>query len=185
LLASGGEDRIVRLWSVKDGRATQLASLPCNDHILSLSFRPDGRVLAIATWDGEVILEDLVRLLHWSSRDVSSLGPPLSGRHGSQGPESGEETPEKIILQGHVGQVHRVVFTPDGRRVATAGGDHMVKIWDSRTGQQLLQLDGAREPMHALAFSSDGRLLATAGENQIIHVWSGSAKTPDTPAEEE
>ncbi|MFM9960467.1 MAG: WD40 repeat domain-containing protein [Planctomycetaceae bacterium] len=40
---------------------------------------------------------------------------------------SGQET---LTLKGHTGGVVSVTFTPDGKRLASAGTDGTIKIWD-------------------------------------------------------
>ena len=43
-------------------------------------------------------------------------------------------------LEGHTGIVNDLAFDPAGERVATAGADGSVRIWDPRTGEQQVAL---------------------------------------------
>src|SRR5262249_6383423 len=47
-----------------------------------------------------------------------------------------------FTLIGHTYWVNSVCFSPDGQRLATASGDQTVKVWDARTGQELLTIKG-------------------------------------------
>ena len=58
-----------------------------------------------------------------------------------------------------------VAFTPDGARLATSSGDGTVKIWDAKSGKELLTLQGHSGRVLGLAISADGTRLATAGED--------------------
>jgi len=70
-----------------------------------------------------------------------------------------------------------VAFSPDGRRLASASGDWItladgeVKVWDVRTGAELLVLGGHITSVWSVAFSPDGRRLATAGMDQTVKLW--------------
>jgi WD40 repeat protein/tRNA A-37 threonylcarbamoyl transferase component Bud32 len=67
------------------------------------------------------------------------------------------------VLRGHLDTVHGIAFSPDGKRLASAGEDLMVKIWDMTTGEEALTLRGHTQAILRVAFSPDGRRLASAG----------------------
>jgi hypothetical protein len=59
--------------------------------------------------------------------------------------------------RGHYGSVLAVTFSPDGRRIASAGYDKTIKVWDAGSGQVLLTLKGHSDVVWHVAFSPDGR----------------------------
>jgi WD40 repeat protein/class 3 adenylate cyclase len=66
----------------------------------------------------------------------------------------------RMTRTGHTAEVNDVVFSPDGKRLASSSEDG-VRVWDSATGQQLLFL-GDRPNAYDVAFSPDGSHLAFA-----------------------
>jgi WD40 repeat protein/tRNA A-37 threonylcarbamoyl transferase component Bud32 len=56
-----------------------------------------------------------------------------------------------------------VCYSPDGRHLASAARDHMVKIWDAQSGAEVLTLRGHTGPVESLSYSPDGTRLASAG----------------------
>jgi WD40 repeat protein len=68
-----------------------------------------------------------------------------------------------------------MVFSPDGERVATSLGDGSVKIWDTKTGDELLDLLGHTTPVTGVDFSPDGRYLATSSPDGTVRKWDASS----------
>jgi WD40 repeat protein len=63
-----------------------------------------------------------------------------------------------------------VTFSPDGRRLAVAGRNGLIRIWNTTSGAQERDIatDGRR--IRALAFSPDGRWLAAAGTSPSVRI---------------
>ena len=72
------------------------------------------------------------------------------------------------ILEGHAG-FRSVMFSPDGRRLASAS--NMVQIWDAETGALQQTLQGHTMLITSVAFSHDGRRLASASYDMTVRIW--------------
>jgi hypothetical protein len=64
-----------------------------------------------------------------------------------------------------------VVFSHDSRQLASASGDHAVKIWDAVTGECLQTLQGHGDSVESVVFSHDSRQLASASYDCIVKIW--------------
>jgi WD40 repeat protein len=67
-----------------------------------------------------------------------------------------------------------VAFHPDGSRLATAGVDGKVRIWDTKTGLETLALRGHPDMVNGTSFSPDGRRLAAVGIDGTLTVWDSA-----------
>jgi WD40 repeat protein len=79
-----------------------------------------------------------------------------------------------FTLRGHTSWINDVVFSPDGTRLATAGDDRTIKLWDAATGQEVLTLRGHTGGVGCIAFSPDGRKLASGGVDTLVLVWDAT-----------
>ncbi len=73
------------------------------------------------------------------------------------------------------GEKHTVAFSPDGKRVVTAGFTAKIRLWDATTGMKLAELNAAGDPVISAIFSPNGQQVLTTGFNGTVGVWDASS----------
>jgi WD40 repeat protein/serine/threonine protein kinase/tetratricopeptide (TPR) repeat protein len=81
-----------------------------------------------------------------------------------------------LTLRGHADNVRTVAWNRDGTRLASAGADQAVKVWDAATGENVLTLHGHTGGVTSLAWSPDGTRLASADEDRTVRIWDAASR---------
>jgi len=143
-LLSGSSDGTARLWDVAKGKELKAFRLADPREVRGAPISPDGKVVAAAVRYGSVVAWDA---------------------------ESGKELASR---KGHDGEAWSVSFAPDGKTLASGGGDWgkpgSVKLWDTATWKEKRVIAHPHEVL-SVCFSPDGARLAVAGMGRHVHVW--------------
>ncbi len=103
--------------------------------------------------------------------DRQRPGPGEDDLRGFEWDYLGKLCNRDLVLRGHRGRVGAMAFSLDGRVLATASDDRVVKIWDTAGWRELATLTGHERAVVDLAFSKDGRELFTGSFDGSVRRW--------------
>ena len=64
-----------------------------------------------------------------------------------------------------------MVFSPDGRQIASGSNDNTVRLWDAQTGAPGAILSGHTDSVYSVVFSPNGLQIASGSEDRTVRLW--------------
>jgi WD40 repeat protein len=75
------------------------------------------------------------------------------------------------VASRHDDVIQYLAFSPNGKILASAGYDRLIKLWDLKAGKLLHVLKDHSDSVYSLAFSPDSTLLVSGGADRAVKVW--------------
>lgn len=200
-------DGNARIWRTSDGSLERTVPLPgtitASDSsvVNGSALRPDGGAILAP------VMDDHGQLTQWQLFDLASgqfAGKPFPASYlrlsnkiafspdGTRLGSVGEDQCGTIIdlltgkLTGpsfkHGGSLFDLDWSPDGKRLLTAGLHPAAKLWDGVTGERLLRsMQIGDKPTRAARWSADGRCIITRSDEKLVRVWDAATAEAVTP----
>jgi WD40 repeat protein/serine/threonine protein kinase len=182
----------LRLWALQGGKPRLLPTLEFSRDAggpMSLAFAPNGQLLASGSKFGHLYLWDiskpqspreLWRLTdEWMVFDIK-FSPDgktlalLSQRENGIRMIEIDTGRELMPLRGHGCIINEIAFSPDGTRIASAGNDWNISVWDLSGHKDPITLKGHEDDVISVAFSPDGKTLLSGSFDKTVRLWDVS-----------
>jgi WD40 repeat protein/transcriptional regulator with XRE-family HTH domain len=187
LLASAGYDGSIELWDMATRvRLQVLRNLDAIDTMfLGIAWSPDGHYLACGSYLQGVLVWDMrtrtrcwigqtptfIRRVAWNPDGIRLVG---GGDDGYVYVWDGRDGTLQQRLAGHNGVVIHAEWSPDGRRLVSAGGGKEggeLFVWDASSGERVQTLAGHPVLIHAVTWSPDGETVISGDSNGKLRWW--------------
>ncbi len=147
-IAVGSVSGTVYLYDLNTGELKMILS-EHKDHVIHLAFSPDGKILATTSYEDKTIC----------------LWDVHTGTH-------------RIIRTEHPRNVGSggLTFSPDGKTIASGGGDGTIRFWDAHTGNAKKIFTGHSQEVRSVAFNPNGNYIASGCASGIIRLWDAGTR---------
>ena len=166
MLATSSVNEPVKLWDAKSGKLIRKFDKPPTFQQW-VAVSPNGQLIATASWNGAALIWDANngKLLKTLTVPTETITNEPIRRYGFR------------AIRRHL---NFVLFSPDGKLLATAGADGTVRLWNVAVGKAIAQTKSVEfstiktahtQPAMSLAFSPDGKDIVSAGEDGRVRIW--------------
>jgi WD40 repeat protein len=180
-LAGASRDRMVRIWSLEPGprqfRVVAVVYDRAAGNFASVAWRADGRGLVTGDRKGRVVAWSLDPATDlWDDATVDAFaGVSYEDQPTWCGDNPGLVTHPTAWTDVRSGWVWTVRTSPDGSRVAAAGADGTVVVYDTDSGAVAYRASApSKRGLHGVDWSPDGRLLAAGGDDRLVTVFTAA-----------
>ncbi len=189
---TGGLDRTLHLWDATTGKHLR-AFENVSDYPRCGAFSPDGKKIVIGHYStpnftssaGTVRIWDVEtgKLERSATGHTGAITAVAWSRDGKWIASSSFDKTVRIWNAGTLEEQRRltvstqgsdgVAFTPDARRVVTAGwgSDFSVKVWDVASGRELRRYDGHTGSALCVAVTPDGKRAVSSSTDGTLRLW--------------
>jgi len=181
-IASVGGTQSVKLWDAASGRELRRYRGHVN-LVFSVAFSPDGSRLATADANGNILVWDATCEQESASLQPANLVYALRFSPDGNWLAAGEAG--GVRLWNRAGWNHRwiflnesvmdVAFSPDGKRLATAGSEHRLQVFDLQQPRQPAVFTDHAKLGVTVAWSPDGSWLASMASDGTVEIRDGAS----------
>lgn len=196
-LATGAEDKIIRVWDIATKRILHQFSGHEQD-IYSLDFASDGRHIASGSGDRTIRLWDIQEnqcILTLQIEDgVTTVAISPDNRFVAAGSLDKSvriwDTQTGVLVertegeQGHKDSVYSVAFSPDGRHLVSGSLDKTIKMWElnnggfynragvqPKSGKCIKTFEGHKDFVLSVALTPDGQWVMSGSKDRGVQFW--------------
>ncbi len=180
-LASGDQDKMVRIWDVPSGKELRVLS-GHTGNVNNIAWDSKDERLASGSDDNTVRIWEVISgkelcVLDEHTRSVNSIAWDSKGERLASG--SNDNTvriwdavsgKELRVLPGHTGNVNSIAWDNKGERLAS-GSDKAVHVWEVSSGEKLGVLRGHTGKVNSVAWDIKDERLASGSDDQTVRVW--------------
>ncbi|MBD2500048.1 nSTAND1 domain-containing NTPase [Anabaena azotica] len=141
------DEKFVKIWNIETGRVTIMGEH--SGLISSIKFSPKNNFLVSSDYDGEINIWNIARLDNLENQQ-----------------------PVKTFNTEHKDSLNNISVDAEGKRIASAGGDGLIKIWNFN-GQLLDSIEAHKNAVEEVNFSPDknSHLIVSASDDTTVKLW--------------
>ena len=198
ILATGSEDKTVRIWDLKTGRERTVLT-GAQGKITTLALSSDGKLVYAGTGQGNVhvwkaIDGGKVHSFNFKSGEITCVAIDAEDHflavgfdkaspsrirfgHTRRGAEGGltivnlSNNKVEKHLKPHPSAAQCVSFDPRGRLLASGARDGKIRVWDPTNGRLIREFKAHKGGVSGVEFSPKGKLVVSGGRDGRVRLW--------------